>query len=61
MTTKRKSNGAYMISAVTEMYGTHPQTPRVYERERLLKFSCTESNTRVYEILERSCGVKCDS
>ena len=24
--TKRKSKGAYMISAVAEMYGIHPQT-----------------------------------
>jgi len=31
--TKRKSKGAYMISAVAEMYGIHPQTLRLYERE----------------------------
>ena len=35
--TKRKSKGAYMISAVAEMYEIHPQTLRLYEREGLLK------------------------
>src|SRR5215472_581670 len=35
--TKRKSKGAYMISAVAEMYGIHPQTLRLYEREDLLR------------------------
>jgi hypothetical protein len=29
--TKRKSKGAYMISAVAEMYGIHPQTSQLYE------------------------------
>ena len=55
MTTKRKSKGAYMISAVAEMYGIHPQTLRLYEREGLLKPSRTEGNTRLYteEDLER--------
>lgn len=48
MTTKRKSKGAYMISAVAEMYGIHPQTLRLYEREGLLKPSRTEGNTRLY-------------
>src|SRR6202171_6438974 len=46
--TKRKSKGAYMISAVAEMYGIHPQTLRLYEREELLKPSRTEGNTRLY-------------
>ena len=52
---KRKSKGAYMISAVAEMYGIHPQTLRLYEREGLLKPSRTEGNTRLYtdEDLER--------
>jgi MerR family transcriptional regulator/heat shock protein HspR len=55
MATKRKSKGAYMISAVAEMYGIHPQTLRLYEREGLLKPSRTEGNTRLYtdEDLER--------
>src|SRR3989440_12939897 len=46
--TKRRSKGAYMISAVAEMFGIHPQTLRLYEREGLLKPSRTEGNTRLY-------------
>jgi MerR family transcriptional regulator, heat shock protein HspR len=55
MATKRRSKGAYMISAVAEMYDIHPQTLRLYEREGLLKPSRTEGNTRLYtdEDLER--------
>lgn len=55
MTAKRKSKGAYMISAVAEMYEIHPQTLRLYEREGLLKPSRTEGNTRLYtdEDIER--------
>lgn len=55
MTAKRKGKGAYMISAVAEMYEVHPQTLRLYEREGLLKPSRTEGNTRLYtdEDLER--------
>ncbi len=45
---KRKGKGAYMISAVAEMYDIHPQTLRLYEREGLLKPSRTEGNTRLY-------------
>ncbi len=37
-----------MISAVAEMYGIHPQTLRLYEREGLLKPSRSEGNTRYY-------------
>ncbi|HLK34777.1 MAG TPA: helix-turn-helix transcriptional regulator [Terriglobales bacterium] len=48
MANKRKGRGAYMISAVAEMYGIHPQTLRLYEREGLLKPSRTEGNTRLY-------------
>jgi len=52
---KRKKQGAYMISAVAEMYEIHPQTLRLYEREGLLKPSRTEGNTRLYtdEDIER--------
>jgi len=55
MATKRKSKGAYMISAVSEMYDIHPQTLRLYEREGLLLPSRSEGNTRLYtdEDLER--------
>jgi MerR family transcriptional regulator, heat shock protein HspR len=45
---KRRGKGAYMISSVAEMYGIHPQTLRLYEREGLLKPSRTEGNTRLY-------------
>src|SRR5271154_403752 len=48
MAAKRKTKGAYMISAVAEMYEIHPQTLRLYEREGLLKPSRTEGNTRLY-------------
>ncbi len=37
-----------MISAVAEMYGLHPQTLRLYEREGLLAPSRSEGNTRLY-------------
>ena len=55
MAAKRNSTGAYMISAVAEMYEIHPQTLRLYEREGLLKPSRSEGNTRYYteEDLER--------
>lgn len=50
-----KGKGYYMISAVAESYGIHPQTLRLYEREGLLSPSRTEGNTRLYseEDLER--------
>jgi len=55
MATKRKKQGAYMISAVAEMYAIHPQTLRLYEREGLLRPSRSDGNTRLYtdEDLER--------
>src|SRR5437899_12563449 len=48
MASKRNAKVAYMISVVAEMYGIHPQTLRLYEREGLLKPSRTEGNTRLY-------------
>lgn len=45
---KKKGKAAYMISAVAESYGIHPQTLRLYEREGLLKPSRSEGNTRLY-------------
>ncbi len=50
-----RRRGVYMISAVAEICGVHPQTLRLYEREGLLRPSRTEGNTRVYtdEDLER--------
>lgn len=55
MARKKKGRAAYMISAVAETYGIHPQTLRMYEREGLLKPSRSEGNTRLYtaEDLER--------
>ena len=38
----------YMISVVSKVYGLHPQTLRLYEREGLLKPSRTDGNTRLY-------------
>jgi MerR family transcriptional regulator/heat shock protein HspR len=45
---KPKSKAAFMISAVAQQYGVHPQTLRLYEREGLLKPSRSEGNTRLY-------------
>jgi len=45
---KARSKAAYMISAIAEQYGIHPQTLRLYEREGLLKPSRSEGNTRLY-------------
>jgi MerR family transcriptional regulator/heat shock protein HspR len=55
MASKRTGKAYYMISAVAQKYGIHPQTLRLYEREGLLKPSRTEGNTRLYsdEDLER--------
>lgn len=41
--------GTYMISAVAELYGIHPQTLRMYEREGLLEPSRSSGNTRLYD------------
>jgi len=50
-----KGKGAYMISAIAEMYEIHPQTLRLYEREGLLLPSRSDGNTRLYteEDIER--------
>jgi len=45
----KKRVRTYTISAVAEMYGIHPQTLRLYEREGLLLPSRSVGNTRVYE------------
>ena len=45
---RKKNRAAYMISVVSEQYGIHPQTLRLYEREGLLKPSRTDGNTRLY-------------
>jgi len=38
----------YHISSVAEMYGIHPQTLRLYEKEGLFKPSRSEGGTRLY-------------
>jgi MerR family transcriptional regulator, heat shock protein HspR len=55
MERKKKGRAAYMISAVADSYGIHPQTLRLYEREGLLKPSRSDGNTRLYtqEDIER--------
>src|SRR5436309_15905479 len=55
MERKKKGKAAYMISAVADTYGIHPQTLRLYGREGLLKPSRSEGNTRLYtqEDIER--------
>ena len=55
MVKRQRKKAAFMISAVAESYGVHPQTLRLYEREGLLKPSRTEGNTRLYtdEDIER--------
>ena len=45
---RTRAKAAYMISAVAEKYGIHPQTLRLYEREGLLKPSRSDGNTRLY-------------
>src|ERR671926_1957540 len=55
MAARQKAKAAYMISVVSERYGIHPQTLRLYEREGLLRPSRSDGNTRLYtdEDLER--------
>ncbi|MBI3933694.1 MAG: helix-turn-helix transcriptional regulator [Acidobacteria bacterium] len=48
MPRRTRHKAAFMISAVAQSYGIHPQTLRLYEREGLLKPSRTEGNTRLY-------------
>lgn len=38
-----------MISVVSERYGIHPQTLRLYEREGLLQPTRSAGNTRLYD------------
>lgn len=46
--TAKEPGAYYHISSVAKMYGLHPQTLRMYEREGLLKPSRSEGNTRLY-------------
>ena len=47
-TARERGKRTYMISAVSQRYGLHPQTLRLYEREGLLKPSRSCGNTRLY-------------
>ena len=44
----RRNDPLYTISAVSDMYGIHPQTLRLYDREGLLKPDRSSGNTRLY-------------
>jgi len=49
-TRRRKPEQKYvMISVVAERYDIHPQTLRLYERERLIKPTRSAGNTRLYD------------
>jgi MerR family transcriptional regulator/heat shock protein HspR len=41
--------GVFRIGAISERFGIHPQTLRLYEREGLLRPARTEGNTRLYD------------
>jgi MerR family transcriptional regulator/heat shock protein HspR len=51
MPAKRRAGTAkyVMISVVSERYGIHPQTLRLYEREGLIKPVRSSGNTRLYD------------
>jgi MerR family transcriptional regulator/heat shock protein HspR len=53
--TGRARHGLFRIGAISERFGIHPQTLRMYEREGLLRPARTEGNTRLYdtETIER--------
>jgi len=46
--TRKEPLQFYHISSVAKMYGIHPQTLRLYEREGLIAPSRSEGNTRLY-------------
>lgn len=46
---RKRDETLVMISVVSERYGIHPQTLRLYEREGLLKPTRSEGNTRLYD------------
>jgi MerR family transcriptional regulator, heat shock protein HspR len=41
--------GVFRIGVVSERFGIHPQTLRLYEREGLLRPARTEGRTRLYD------------
>jgi MerR family transcriptional regulator/heat shock protein HspR len=49
---RREKSGSrkfLMISAVSERFGIHPQTLRLYEREGLIRPTRSPGNTRLYD------------
>lgn len=46
---KADENAYVMISVVSERFGIHPQTLRLYEREGLIKPVRSAGNTRLYD------------
>lgn len=46
---KADENSFVMISVVSERFGIHPQTLRLYEREGLIKPVRSAGNTRLYD------------
>lgn len=55
MTRRKRTQKYVMISTVSERFGIHPQTLRLYEREGLINPARSAGNTRLYdeETLER--------
>lgn len=55
MTRRKRKQKYVMISTVSERFGIHPQTLRLYEREGLINPARSAGNTRLYdeETLER--------
>ncbi len=47
-TSLRKKKGSYSISVVSEMFGVHQQTIRLYEKEGLICPSRSSGNTRKF-------------
>lgn len=47
---RRAGQGVFRIGAISERFGIHPQTLRMYEREGLLRPARTGGNTRLYDV-----------
>jgi MerR family transcriptional regulator/heat shock protein HspR len=47
--TSRNRPGVFRIGVISERFGIHPQTLRIYEREGLLQPARTRGNTRLYD------------
>lgn len=46
----RNRPGVFRIGVISERFGIHPQTLRMYEREGLLRPARTRGNTRLYDV-----------